>query len=184
MLLMNFFIQSDKHIEFSFGPHYSSYLLYQDDEDANGKLNLGGEIGIANFIPNIGLKIRGSILKYKKDAYTYEYMPLTLCTSLNLLPFVKLKWLKLSMETGLGLYLWKGLENDEVIVLSSGDKMDEKDIGFVGGLTLQLRPIRFIGLEFSSRYNYIASSDIYKYGFDDKDEKIWENGVGLKIIIP
>lgn len=88
------------------------------------------------------------------------------------------------METGFGLYLWRGLDNDEVVVLSNGGTMQEKDIGFVGGLSLQVRPYRLIALEITSRFNYIASSDLEKYGYFDKDEKLWENGVGLKIIIP
>jgi len=116
--------------------------------------------------------------------YRYEYLPLTLCTSFDILPFIHSRWVRLSAETGIGIYLWKGFLNDEVITLPSGEKMEERDIGFIGGFTLQLIPLRFIGIEFSSRYNYLASSDIYKYGFYDKDEKIWENGLGLKLILP
>ncbi|GAH59877.1 unnamed protein product, partial [marine sediment metagenome] len=39
-------------------------------------------------------------------------------------------------------------------------------------------------LEYATRYNYIASAELEKYGYFDKDEKIWEHGVGLKIFIP
>ena len=152
----------------------------------------GGEISISNLIPNIGLKLRASRLLYEPrfvvyfdEIIEYEYIPLTLCTSFNLLPFLKLQWLKLSLETGIGVYFWKGLDNSGQIIISpTGETMEERDIGFVGGFTLQLRPIKYIGIEFSSLYHYIASSEIYKYGFEDKDEKIWENGIGLKVIIP
>lgn len=188
LFLLIFFIPGSEKIEFSLGPNYSSYQLFQDDEDAVGKWFLGGEIRVADIISNIGLKIRGSLLKYdvfsEQGAYTYEYMPLTLCTSFNLLPFLKSNWLYLSMETGFGVYFWKGFYNDEIVVLPTGEKMEERDIGFVGGATFQVRPLKRVGIEFASRYNYIASSDLYKYGFYDKDEKIWENGVGIKIILP
>jgi hypothetical protein len=66
----------------------------------------------------------------------------------------------------------------------AGEDKKGRDIGFVGGFTLQVKPFKFIALEYVTRYNYIASADIYKYGFEDKDEKLWENGIGLKIIIP
>jgi len=186
MLLLTAIIQGGDKIQFSAGPHYSYYLLYQDDKEAQGEWGIGGEISITNVIPNIGLKLRGARLRYEdaENSYVYEYTPLSLCTSFNILPFLKVEWLRLSVETGFGFYLWQGLHDDEVIELPTGEKMEEKDIGFVGGLTIQLRPIKLIVLEYSTRYNYIASADIYKYGFTDKDEKIWENGFGLKVIIP
>ncbi len=71
-----------------------------------------------------------------------------------------------------------------LIVTWDNTEMSEKDIGFVGGLSLQVRPYKLIALEIASRLNYIASSDLEKYGYSDKDEKLWENGVGLKIIMP
>jgi hypothetical protein len=80
--------------------------------------------------------------------------------------------------------MWRGLYNGEVLILPTGEKAEEKDIGFVGGLTVQVRPIRYLGIEYAMRYNYLASAEIYKYGFEDKDDKIWENGVGVKFIIP
>lgn len=176
------------NIQFSIGPTYSSYLLFQNDEDAIGKWNLGSEIGIDNIIPNIGFKFRGTKLRYQapleQGPYVWEYTPLSLCASFNILPFLKIPWLRLSVETGFGLYFWRGLYNEEVIVLPTGDKVEERDIGFVGGLTIQLRLIKYLGIEYATRYNYIASADIYKYGFYDKDDKIWENGVGVKFILP
>jgi hypothetical protein len=187
-ILMLTVIQGGRHIEYSLGPNYSHHKLYFD---GNGppqyaiftKWTYGAEIGVTNFIQNIGLKIRYSKIRYYTPIEeSYEYIPFTLCTSFNLLPFLNLEWLRLSAETGLGIYFWKGYWIDEVIVLPNGEKMEERDIGFVGGLTLQLRPHRYIGVEFASRYNYIASSDLTKYGYYDKDEKIWENGVGIKII--
>lgn len=178
----------NKKVEFSIGASYSHFYLYQDIEDSRRKSGFTGEIGITNFIPNIGLKIRGSRVKYEgaseTNPYEYEYVPLTLCTSFNLLPFVESGWLSLSMETGFGLYLWRGLDNDKVVVLPNGDTIQEKDIGFVGGLSLQVRPYRLIALEIASRFNYIASSNLEKYGYSDKDEKLWENGIELKIILP
>jgi hypothetical protein len=190
MLLFSSFVHGSEHIELSLGPHYANYRLRQNEEEALGKWHFGGEIGIANFIPNIGIKIRGSKLQYTPGEftqlpYTYEYTPLTFCTSFNLLPFLQLPWLKLSLETGIGVYSWKGLDNSgQVVTLPTGDTIEERDIGFVAGLTVQLRPLQFVGLEFASRYHYITSAEIYKYGFDDKDDTIWENGVGVKVIIP
>ncbi len=178
-------VQAGEHIEFFIGPQYSSYRLYQDDQGSLDEWYYGGEIGVYNIIPNIGLKLRATKVRfYTLIEESYEYMPITLCTSFNLLPFLKAEWLRLSIETGFGLYLWKGFWIDDVIVLPNGEKMEERDIGFVGGATLLVKPHKYIGVEFASRYNYIASADLYKYGFTDKDEKIWENGVGLKIIWP
>jgi len=176
------------NIQLSIGPSYSSYLLYQNDEDSKGKWNLGGEIAIENIIPNIGFKLRGTKLSYEappeQGPYVWEYTPLSLCASFNILPFIKTPWLRVSVETGLGLYFWRGLYDDEVIVLPTGEEAEERDIGFVGGITVQLRPIKYLAIEYAMRYNYLASADIYKYGFDDKDEKIWENGVGIKFALP
>lgn len=180
---MNFFIQGGEKIEFSFGPNYSSYHLYWNDEAARNQWSLGAEVTVHNIIPNIGLKLRGSKIEYTISSdYTYdsEYIPLTLCTSFNILPFLKLKWLRLSLETGFGMYFWKALP----IEMIAGEDKKGRDIGFVGGITLQLRPIKYIGIEFLSLYHYIASVNINKYGFNDKDDKIWENGIGLKVIIP
>ena len=181
-------VGASDNIQLSIGPSYSSYLLFQNDEEAIGKWNLGGEIAIDNIIPNIGLKFRGTTLSYEAPAeqgpYAWKYTPLSLCASFNILPFLKTPWLRISAETGLGIYFWRGLLNDEVIVLPTGEKAEERDIGFVGGITLQVRPIKNLGVEYAMRYNYIASAEIYKYGFDDKDDKIWENGLGIKFILP
>lgn len=188
MLIFIFLSQVEGKVNISIGPLFSSYLLLMDDNYSKGKWNTGVEIGVEDIIPTIGLKLRGSKVRFnvsnKQDANVYEYIPLSLCTSFDILPFVDVHWLNLSLETGFGFYFWKGLSDDEVVVLESGEKMDEKDYGFVCGLTLQLKPNRYIGLEFSTRYNYIASSNISKYGLYDEDEKLWENGVGLKFIIP
>ena len=187
LLLATLFSQASAKLNISFGGQYSSFLLYQDEEGSRNTWGMGGEIEISNYIPNLGLKLRGSKTSYdipgEEVNYVYEYIPLTLCTSFDILPFLHLEWFDLSMETGFGLYLWKGLENGEVIVLDAGKKMDETDFGFVGGLTVQFKPVRYLGIEFSTRYNYIASSDINKYGFYDKDEKLWENGIGIKFLI-
>lgn len=183
MILINCCAQNDKHLELSFGPHYSSYHLYWNGEAARNQWSLGGEVTVYNIIPNIGLKLRGSKIEYTISSdYTYvsEYIPLTLCTSFNIIPFLKLKWLRLSLATGFGMYFWKALPMEMI----AGEDKKGRDIGFVGGFTLQVKPFKFIALEYVTRYNYIASADIYKYGFEDKDEKLWENGIGLKIIIP
>lgn len=183
MILINCCAQNDKHLELSFGPHYSSYHLYWNDEAARNQWSLGGEVTVHNIIPNIGPKLRGSKIEYTISSdYTYvsEYIPLTLCTSFNIIPFLKLRWLRLSLETGFGMYFWKALPMEMI----AGEDKKGRDIGFVGGFTLQVKPFKFIALEYVTRYNYIASADIYKYGFEDKDEKLWENGIGLKIIIP
>lgn len=188
ILIVVSLFQAGDRFELSLGPSYSSYLLFQNEEDAIGKWNLGGEVAVENIIPNIGLKFRGTKLSYEappeQGPYVWEYIPLNLCASFNILPFIKTPVFKLSIETGIGLYFWRGLYNDEVIILPTGDKVEERDIGFVGGFTFRLRPIRYLGIEYAMRYNYIASADIYKYGFDDKDDKIWENGIGIKFIIP
>lgn len=188
MLIVVSLFQTGDKLELSLGPSYSSYRLYQDDQYHFDEWHFGGEIAVANIIPHIGLKLRSTKVRFYppiifEEEY-YEYMPITLCTSFDLLPFLKLDWLKLTAEAGLGLYNWKGYWIDHIIVLPSGEKMEEWDIGFVGGITFQLRPIKYLGIEYAMRYNYIASADIYKYGFDDKDDKIWENGIGIKFILP
>ena len=188
ILITTLIFGANDNVQLSIGPSYSSYLLFRNDEDGKGKWNFGGEIGVDNIIPNIGLKLRGTKLSYEappeQGPYVWEYTPLNLCASFNILPFLKTPWLRVSIETGLGLYFWRGLYDGEVIILPSGEKAEETDIGFVGGATVQLRPIKYVGIEYAMRYNYIASTDIYKYGFDDKDDKIWENGVGIKFILP
>ena len=186
--MMIFTLPAGEHLEFTVGPHYASYLLYRDEEEARGKWHFGGEVSIANFIPHLGVKVRGAMLHYdalsEPGSYAYEYTPLIFCTSFDLLPFVNIQWLEFTAETGIGLYLWKGLYNDEVVVLPSGDEMKETDVGFIGGLTLQIRPIKYLGIEYATRYHYIATASIYKYGFSDKDDKIWEHGIGMKFIVP
>jgi hypothetical protein len=187
LILTSLFQASDK-MEFSLGLNYSSYLLFQDTLEAKNTWSLGGEIGVDNIIPNIGLKLRGSRVSYEASPSqgldTWEYTPLSLCTSFNILPFLKVDWLHASLETGLGLYYWRGLENGAVVELPTGEKIEEWDIGFVGGFTVQVRPVKYLGIEYTMRYNYIASAEIYKYGFYDKDDKIWENGIGVKFILP
>ena len=132
MLLFSSFVHGSEHIELSLGPHYAHHRLRQNEESAIGKWNFGGEIGIANFIPNIGVKIRGSWLRYETSEfaqlpYTYEYSPLIFCTSFNLLPFLHLPWLKLSLETGIGVYSWKGLDTSgQVVTLPTGDTIEER----------------------------------------------------------
>ena len=198
ILVLTSLTQSSKSLELSFGPHYSYYTLYQDEEDPRSGWNIGGEIAVHNLIPNIGLKLRGSRLTYDmpldlgEGTFIREYIPLTLCTSFNFLPFVKLEWLRLSLETGFGLYLWEGwLYHSQdydrsygALYVEPNEKMNERDFGFVGGFTLRVKPLRIVTLEYATRYNYIFSSNLEKYGFYDKDEKIWENGVGVKFIIP
>lgn len=179
-------LQAAEPIEISIGPQYSSYRLYMDEEGSLNEWNLGGEVAIQNIIPHVGLKLRGTKVTFYpmiEEPY-YEYMPITLCTSFDLTPFLRLPWLRLSAETGLGLYNWKGYWIDEIIVLPNGELMEEWDMGFVIGFTVQLRPVKYLGIEYAMRYNYIASADINKYGFYDKDDKIWENGFGVKFILP
>lgn len=184
IILTSLFQVSEK-IEFSVGVNYSSYQLYQDEHNRYDDWRVGGEIAVHNIIPHIGLKLRGTKLNfYTTFEESYEYLPITLCTSFDLLPFLEIEWLRLSAETGLGLYNWKGYWIDQVIVLPSGERMEEWDIGFVGGFTVQVRPVKYLGIEYAMRYNYMASAEIYKYGFDDKDDKIWENGIGVKFIFP
>ncbi len=188
LLSLLLYTSSPVTTELSFGPDYSSYILYQDENPGHSKYNPGAGIEIEGIVPHIGLKIRGTRLIYNStltgNPYDLEFIPITLCTSFDLLPFLNTTRLRLSLETGIGLFLWKGFYDNQTVILPSGEEMKEKDIGFVGGLTLQFRICRYIGIEVLTRYNYIASADIYKYGFQDKDEKIWENGLGLNFILP
>jgi len=187
LFLITLLIPLYGRIPFSAGLQYSSYTLYMDDEDAEITGGFGGEIGITDILPHIGLKLRMSKIRFTTSAenipYDYEYMPVSLCTSFDMLPFYDAFWLSLTMETGFGYYFWKGMQNDEIVILPTGGKMDERDYGFLGGFTIQLKPLRNIAIEFSTRYNYIASSNIHKYGYFDKDEKLWENGIGIKYLI-
>jgi len=186
-------------LEFSLGPHYSYYTLYQDEQDPQSKWALGGEIVLQDFIPYIGLKLRANRLTYDplpfdygEGTFIHEYVPFTLCTSFNIFPFVEQGWLHLSLETGFGMYFWQawiyssGSQDThlQAPLVEPTEKVNERDIGFVGGFTLQMRPFRNVAIEYATRYNYVFSSNLEKYGFYDKDEKIWENGVGVKFIIP
>jgi hypothetical protein len=181
-------LQADDGIILSFSPHYSYNYLYQDDLDPRGEWGFGGELEIRNFIPRIGLKLRGNMVTYPAIAgtstYEYEFIPLSLCTSFDLLPFVESSWFDLTLETGFGLYLWRALDNGSTVVLPDNSELSERDVGFVAGLSCELRPIKYMALEYATRFNYIASAEIEKYGYLDKDEKIWEHGIGLKIFIP
>ena len=172
----------------SFSPHYSYHYLYQDDLDPRGEWGFGGELEVRNFVPRIGLKFRANMVTYPAVAatntYEYEFIPLSLCTSFDLLPFIEPTWFDLTLETGFGLYLWRAIDNGSVVVLPDSSEMSERDVGFVGGFTLQVRPIAYVALEYATRFNYIASADLEKYGFFDKDEKIWEHGIGLKVFVP
>ena len=182
--LLSFLQWDGRKIEVSLGPNYSSYLVFQNDEESKGKWQFGGEIGVSGMVPNLGVKLRGTRVKYQSGGYAWEYTPVSLCTSFNALPFLDGPSLGLSIETGLGVYFWRELYENEVMVLPTGDRADERDIGFVGGATVQFRPTRFLALESSTRYNYMATSNTYKYGFDDKDDKLWETGLGLRVILP
>ncbi|MCK4576507.1 hypothetical protein KAU34_08885, partial [candidate division WOR-3 bacterium] len=91
LLLATLFSQASAKLNISFGGQYSSFLLYQDEEGSRNTWGMGGEIEISNYIPNLGLKLRGSKTSYdipgEEVNYVYEYIPLTLCTSFDILPF-------------------------------------------------------------------------------------------------
>jgi hypothetical protein len=173
-------------VSFSAGPHYSSYLLYLDDEDPVSTWGFGGEVAIHDFIPLISLKLRGAKVRYtapfENIPYDYEYLPFSLCSSFDMLPFWDIRWLNLNLETGFCYCFWKTLYDGEVVVLPTGGEIDEKDYGFTGGFTIQLKPIKHLGISFVSQFNYLASSNINKYGYYDKDEKLWENGIAISFI--
>lgn len=192
VLLVAAGLGASKHREFCLGTYYSSYQLthnsadfYATDQVSQSKWHYGVEAEIANIIPNIGIKMRGTMITYDTETgYSYEYIPLTFCTSFNMLPFLEVDWLNFTVETGLGVYWWKNLYAGEVIELPTEGRAEERDLGFIGGVSLQVRPHRNIAIEGITRYNYIASTNLTKYGYFDKDEKIWENGVGVKLMIP
>lgn len=173
-------------ISFSAGPHYSTYLLYMDDEDPVSSWGMGGEVALHDFIPRISLKLRGAKVRYTTPfeafPYDYDYMPFSLCSSFDMLPFWDIAWLDLTLETGFCYCFWKTLYDGEVVELPTGEKIDEKDYGFTGGFTIRLKPIKHIGISFVSQFNYLASSNIYKYGYFDKDEKLWGNGISISFI--
>ncbi len=183
----SFNVQADARQVF-IGTNYSSYLLFQDEDDPKGKWQWGLQMGISNIIPNLGLKASGTVISYmappEVGPYEYKYTPLVLTFNYNLLPFLKTGSVQLNLETGFGLFLWQGLFNGEVIMLPTGEKMDEKDLGFVGGLELVLKPINNLGISANLSYQYLTSSNIYKYGYFDKDEKFFVNGFGLKLFLP
>jgi len=170
------------------GPSYSSYILFMDDDAPKGKWQWGIQMGVSNIIPKLGVKISGTVVCYdappEVGPYKYKYTPIVLTFNYNLLPFLKTGLIQLNLETGFGLYLWQGLFNDQVIVLPTGEKMDEKDLGFIGGLELQIKPMDNIGFFSHLSYQYLTSSNIYKYGYFDKDEKFFVNGFGLKLFLP
>ncbi len=171
------------------GPAYSNYLLFQDsEEEAKGKYQWGIHAGVSNIIPKLGIEFSGAIIRYdappEQGPYAYRYTPLTFTITYDLLPFLKTGLIQLNMKTGFGWYLWQGLFNDQVITLPTGDKMDEKDLGFTGGLELQIKPLNNLAIFSHLQYHYLTSSNIYKYGFFDKDEKFFVNGFGLKLFLP
>jgi hypothetical protein len=187
-------LQTGGHkIKFEFGPCYMNSLISQDNQANKGFYVWGGEIAVRELLPGIGLKLRGSYLKFgapdvdstpfDESRYAYEYVPVTLAATFNLLPFWRSERFELSLETGMGVYFWKGLLDGSPIEIPTG-KMEEKDPGFTVGLDFQVRPIRFLAIDLSSRYHYLTSANLNKYGFYDQDEKIWENGLGLKLVLP
>ncbi len=171
------------------GPAYSNYLLFQDsEEEAKGKYQWGIQMGVANIIPKLGVELSGAVVRYdappEQGPYAYKYTPLTLTITYNLLPFLKTALIQMNLKTGFGWYLWQGLYNDQVIILPTGDKMDEKDLGFTGGLEFQFKPLNNLALFSHLQYHYLTSSNIYKYGYFDKDEKFFVNGFGMKFFLP
>ncbi len=171
------------------GPSYACYFLYQDDEDEpKAKWQWGIRAGVENIIPKLGIEVSGSVIRYdaplEQGPYSYKYTPLTLTLNYNLLPFLKTGLVQFDIKTGLGWYLWQGLYSGEVITLPTGDKMDERDLGFIGGLEIQIKPIDNLAVFSYLEYHYLTSSNIYKYGYFDKDEKIIVNGLGLKFFLP
>jgi hypothetical protein len=174
-------------VSFSAGFHYSSFHLFADDAKVESAWGPSVEVGIHDFIPRIGLKLSGGKVRYETPfefvSYNYEYIPITLCSSFDMLPFWEIESVDLILETGFGFYFWKALRLGQVVELPTGEKIDERDYGFVGGFTLQVQPHRNLGIGFVTRFNYITSSDIYKYGFYDKDEKLWENGLSVTFIL-
>lgn len=174
-------------VEWSIGARYASYHLYWNAEAATNQWGLSTEAAVYNIVPRIGFKCAVSTVKYENIpfsgyAYTVDYIPLTFVTSFDVLPFLETQWVRLFLETGIGVYFWEGTSDG----LTEEDRVtfDETNIGFLGGLTLHLRPLKYIGIDLTSRYHHITSADIYKYGFEDKDDKLWENGVGLRVILP
>jgi hypothetical protein len=187
LLLLLMLIESAYgQISFSAEAHYSSYLLSMDDEDPVGAWGWGGEVGVHDFIPLISLKLRGAKVRYSSPfetvAYDYDYIPFSLTSSFDMLPFWEIPWLGINLETGFCYCFWKALSDGEVVVLPSGGEINEKDYGFTGGFTIQLKPVKHLCIKFISQFNYLASSNIYKYGYFDKDEKLWENGIGISFL--
>jgi hypothetical protein len=178
--------KADK-FQFFIGPSYSSYLLYQDEEEEKETRQWGVQTGFANIIPKLGIKFTAASVRYDAPVelgpYSYKYTPLTITLNYNLLPFLKTGLIQINLETGLGWYLWRGLYENEVITLPTGEKMDEKDLGFTGGLELQIKPLNNLGIVSNLQYHYLTSSNIYKYGYFDKDEKLLVNGIGLRLFI-
>lgn len=177
-----------------FGPVYSYSLLKQDGQDNKGSYLWGAELGARNILPGIGLKLRASRLRITapdidstaedESRYGYRYIPVTLAAAFDLLPFFTgTERLSLCLETGLGVCLWQGLYDGEVLEIPTGS-MDERDLEFTAGLNLQVWPLKHLALELTSRYHYLASANLEKYGFADQDDKILERGLGLKFLLP
>ena len=193
MIVLNAAPAFDAPRRIEFGPVYSYSLIKQDELEIRGLYNWGGELGIRNIIPGIGLKLKGGYISFDgldvdsttedESRYSYRYIPLTLGTTFDLLPFLKTDRLSLSLETGLGVCLWQGMYDGDVVDLPTGS-MDEKDLEFTAGLNLQFWALKYLALEITSRYHYITSANLDKYGYSDKDEKILENGLGLKFVLP
>jgi hypothetical protein len=174
-------------VEWSACARYSSFHLYWNEEAATNQWGFSAEAAVHNIVPRIGFKVGVSAVDYEDIpfsgfSYAVDYVPLTFITSFDILPFLDTEWARLFLETGLGMYVWEGTSEG----LTEEDRVtfDETNIGFIGGLTIHLRPVKYIGIDLTSRYHYVAGADIYEYGFEDTDDKLWENGVGLRVILP
>jgi hypothetical protein len=161
--------------------------LYWNEEAATNQWGIGAQAAVHNIIPGIGFTFAVSTVDYENIpfsgyAYKVDYVPVTFITSFDMLPFLKTEWLRLFLDTGIGIYVWEGsaygLTEEERVTF------DETNVGFLGGFTVHLRPVKYLGIDLISRYHYLASADINKYGFEDKDDRLWENGVGLRVIVP
>ena len=100
-------------VEWSLGARYSSYHLYWNDEAATNQWGPSVEVAVHNFVPRIGFKIAVSTVKYEDIPfsgfdYTVDYVPLTLVTSFDILPFFETDRFRLFLETGIGVYFWEG----------------------------------------------------------------------------
>lgn len=169
------------------GPDVESY------EPAPG---WGAALGLRGILPGVGIGVSLGHCRFHQsdlditlvdeEKYELRYTPAVIYGIYDSSPLLEgfpVQWFILA---GLGLYRWEERYDGKVIVLPPPfeGEIKEMDLGFVGGIGLEFSPLHRLGIRVITRYHYIGSTELEKYGPWDKDERLWENGVRLCLYLP